>query len=100
MPRSDIAWFCWQEMSGGDLQRQNMSTASVRRGKEFDDSEVFTFKPKLNVVPGVQSRLKVSSDPENYLSRVEHEQRLAQRQQIKNAQVIPFCLHCCIHTFM
>lgn len=38
-----------------------------------------TFKPYINSVAGVQSRLKVSSDPDSYLARVRQHMKLKEQ---------------------
>ena len=59
-------------------------TSALTRGAA---AQVFTFKPKINASPGVQSRLKISSDPQNYVQRLEHELQMQQRQQAMRSQV-------------
>jgi hypothetical protein len=75
----------WAELSHGDQRKHAEALEALKRDREQEHKATFTFKPKLNEVPGVQSRLKVASDPDNYLARVEHEARMAQRLQVKVA---------------
>uniref|UniRef100_A0A7S4L897 Uncharacterized protein n=1 Tax=Guillardia theta TaxID=55529 RepID=A0A7S4L897_GUITH len=76
----------WHEMSYGDMTRQGEAQLTVKRDVEYRNTSLYTYKPQLNAVPGVESRLKISSDPHNYLARVEHEQRRAQQEQSRTAQ--------------
>lgn len=73
------------ELSNGDLLHRSAVLASAKRNAETSSAQVYTFKPKLNHIPGVQSRLKVASDPGNYIARIEHELRMSQRMQIRSA---------------
>ena len=53
------------------------------------DAEL-TFQPTINDTPGVQSRLKVSSEPDSYLARVRQHMKL--KEQL-TAYVISRHLH-------
>lgn len=63
------------EMSLGDQQKKEAAAEKRREQKEREE-EAHTFRPTINVVPGVESRLKVTSEPESYIARVQQHMRL------------------------
>lgn len=77
----------WRELSEGDTKRLHQVHQGLKQERDGYENEIFTFKPKINSSPGVQSRLKVSSDPQNYVQRLEHEMKMQQRQQLMRSQV-------------
>jgi hypothetical protein len=77
----------WRELSEGDTKRLHQVHQGLKQERDGYENEIFTFKPKINASPGVQSRLKVSSDPHNYVQRLEHENKMQQRQQLMRSQV-------------
>ena len=108
----------WRELSEGDTKRLHQVHQGLKQERDGYENEIFTFKPKINASPGVQSRLKVSSDPHNYVQRLEHENKMQQRQQLMRSQVsaptlhhpssiiiffflyIHICMHVCVHVRM
>ena len=63
------------ELSLGDLQKKE-AAAEKRRQQKEREAEGYSFRPTINVVPGVESRLKVTSEPESYIARVQQHMRL------------------------
>ena len=67
------------ELSAGDAQRRSQAHAVLKQRAETQATESLTFKPEINAVSGVQSRLKVSSEPESYLARVRQHMALKEK---------------------
>ena len=63
----------------GDAQRRVRLYETKRAVAEEKGQEGLTFKPHINEVPGVQSRLKVHSEPHSYLARVRQHMRLKEQ---------------------
>eukprot|EP00741_Cyanophora_paradoxa_P021971 tig00021432_g21208.t1 len=67
----------FEEMSAGDLARQQEAQERVRRQLETLEMDGVTFRPLLNAsaaAAAAESRLKVVTDPENYLARIAQQQ--------------------------
>ena len=58
-----------------------------------------TFKPYINSVAGVQSRLKVSSDPDSYLARVRQHMKLKEEltDEVREIQERELMAQCTFH---
>ena len=67
------------ELSAGDAQRRSQAHAVLKQRAETQATESLTFKPEINAVSGVQSRLKISSEPESYLARVRQHMALKEK---------------------
>ena len=67
------------ELSAGDAQRRSQAHAVLKQRAETQATESLTFKPEINAVSGVQSRLKVFSEPESYLARVRQHMALKEK---------------------
>mmetsp|Transcript_13269 Transcript_13269/g.31561 ORF Transcript_13269/g.31561 Transcript_13269/m.31561 type:complete len:249 (-) Transcript_13269:324-1070(-) len=67
------------ELSAGDSQRQSRMLELKRAAAAHESEAGLTFKPAINTVPGVNSRLKVASEPESYLARVRQHMKLKER---------------------
>lgn len=74
------------ELSRGDsLRRETNSRLLKLRAEERELSEL-TFQPKLKGEREAESRLKVASDPENYLNRIRKAQESSATKQRKAMQ--------------
>ena len=58
------------EMSTGEQERRLRALEAKRNDQANLEDNALTFQPHINEVPGVQSRLKVTSEPTSYLARV------------------------------
>ena len=58
------------ELSVGEAARRERVLAAKREEAERHQLDALTFRPALKPLPGVESRLKVSSDPDSYVMRV------------------------------
>lgn len=58
------------EISKGDFNKLAEKLKLKKDIQERKELDGFTFQPRITPKPNVQSYLKVSSDPENYLLRV------------------------------
>ena len=67
------------ELSTGDLQRRLSKQEQKRQAKELEGEEGLSFQPAINEVPGVQSRLKVATEPKSYLARVRQHMKLKEQ---------------------
>ncbi|PRP77452.1 methionine-R-sulfoxide reductase [Planoprotostelium fungivorum] len=66
----------WAEMSTGDSLKKQLQQIAAREKAVQDELEKVTFEPNINEIPGVQSRLRILSEPESYLDRLKREQEL------------------------
>ena len=67
------------ELSVGDLQRREKALEEMRAAREAVTDEEATFRPAINSIPGVESRLKVASAPDSYLMRVRQHMKLKEK---------------------
>ena len=67
------------ELSTGDAQRRSQAHQALKQRAETQAVESLTFKPEINAVAGVQSRLKISSEPDSYLARVRQHMALKEK---------------------
>eukprot|EP00743_Colponemidia_sp_Colp-15_P005027 GILK01005414.1.p1 GENE.GILK01005414.1~~GILK01005414.1.p1 ORF type:complete len:555 (-),score=87.07 GILK01005414.1:220-1884(-) len=74
-----------EEMSVGDMMRKENSLRAMKLQIEKRELEVATFKPKLTQKEGVSSRLKVVSDPDTYIERIQKSARI-QCERAKRVQ--------------
>ena len=87
------------EMSDGDRQRKEQAAERRRVAAELHAEGEHTFKPTINAVPGVQSRLKVASEPESYLARVQQHMRLKDKvtECVRAAEEAQLMRECTFH---
>ncbi|KAH9095931.1 hypothetical protein Ae201684P_010140 [Aphanomyces euteiches] len=71
------------ELSRGDLLKRETSQRLMKLRMEQHEMTQLTFKPAVNLaIPHVESKLKVVSDPENYVQRLqEHTLKLYEKQR-------------------
>ncbi|CAK4678906.1 unnamed protein product [Aphanomyces euteiches] len=71
------------ELSRGDLLKRETSQRLMKLRMEQHEMTQLTFKPAVNsAIPHVESKLKVVSDPENYVQRLqEHTLKLYEKQR-------------------
>jgi hypothetical protein len=67
------------ELSLGDAARRARKADARRAITAAESEEGLTFTPAINEVPGVQSRLKVASEPGSYLARVRQHMKLKEQ---------------------
>ena len=87
------------EMSDGDRLRKEQAAERRRVAAELRAEGEHTFKPTINAVPGVQSRLKVASEPESYLARVQQHMRLKEKvtECVRAAEEARLMRECTFH---
>ena len=87
------------EMSDGDRQRKEQALERRRIAAVLHAEGEHTFKPTINAVPGVQSRLKVASEPESYLARVQQHMRLKDKvtECVRAAEEAKLMRECTFH---
>lgn len=61
----------WAEMSTGEQARRDARLEAARYQLLQKEVEGVTFKPKINYHLDVESKLKVATDPDSYLKRLE-----------------------------
>ena len=87
------------ELSTGDLQRRLSKQEQKRQAKELEGEEGLSFQPAINEVPGVQSRLKVATEPKSYLARVRQHMKLKEQLTacVREAQESQELAECTFH---
>ena len=69
-----------EELSLGDVARRERMRERRRRELENEEAVNLTFRPTINAdYSGVESRLKVTSDPATYMARVKQHMQLKQK---------------------
>jgi len=88
-----------EELSTGELARRARAQETKRVAAEERSGEGLTFRPNINEVPGVQSRLKVASEPSSYLARVRQHMRLKEQLTacVREAQESQELAECTFH---
>ena len=87
------------ELSTGDLARRLRSHEAKKQLSDAKGEAELTFQPAINDTPGVQSRLKVSSEPESYLARVRQHMKLKEQLTacVREAQESQQLAECTFH---
>ena len=67
------------ELSVNDAARRARKADAKRAITVAESTQGLTFTPHINEVPGVQSRLKVASEPASYLARVRQHMKLKEQ---------------------
>lgn len=70
------------ELSVGEAERRSRALETRKAASDAQSDEGHTFQPHINEVPGVHSRLKVTSEPGSYLARVRQHMKL--KEQLTN----------------
>jgi len=88
-----------EELSTGDATRRVRSYETKKSAAESQLDENLTFKPAINEVTGVHSRLKVTSEPGSYLARVRQHMRLKEQLTacVREAQESQALSECTFH---
>ena len=84
------------DMSRGDALKRETATRLLRLRLEQEGLEGVTFRPVINDVKHVEGRLKVLSDPDNYVARLSAE-AASQAERAKRAAstaVVNELAHC------
>lgn len=73
------------ELSTGDALKREATQEALRLRAEQQEMQGATFQPRILSTPGVEGRLRILSEPETYIARVQKEQveqdrRMIQRQ--------------------
>lgn len=75
------------EMSRGDMLKRESAQRLMRLKAEQAELDGLTFQPEINPVSkSVPGRLRVMTDPETYLERVQQEQRMFSEKQRRATQ--------------
>ncbi len=61
----------WSEMSTGDQLRKDVLQEVAKQKAWQDEVQGITFKPRITKVKGVEGKLKIASEPETYLERIQ-----------------------------
>lgn len=88
-----------EELSTGELTRRQRLLEAKRAQADDRCQDELTFKPSINQVQGVSSRLKVSSEPQSYLARVRQHMRLKEQLTacVREAQESQELAECTFH---
>ena len=73
------------EMSTGDALKKQALQEALKLKKEQEELENLTFRPRIHHAPGVEGRLKILSEPETYVQRVQSDQ-IRQDQLVEEHQ--------------
>jgi len=73
------------EMSTGDALKKEAMQEAMKLRAEQEEMREATFQPRIHANKGVQGRLKILSDPDTYIQRVQHNQ-LRQDQKLVEHQ--------------
>jgi len=87
------------ELSTGELQRRQRAQEKKKALADERSEEGLTFRPHINEVAGVQSRLKVATEPQSYLARVRQHMRLKEQLTacVREAQESQELAECTFH---
>ena len=72
------------EMSTGDALKKEAIQEALRLRAEQHEMQGATFQPRILSTPGVEGRLKILSEPETYIARVQYEQMEHDRRMIEH----------------
>ena len=88
-----------EELSTGEVERRLRSHDAKKMAQQAETSDDCTFAPNINDVPGVQSRLKVTTEPGSYLARVRQHMKLKEQLTacVREAQESQELAECTFH---
>ena len=82
-----------------EVERRLRSHDAKKMAQQAETSDDCTFAPNINDVPGVQSRLKVTTEPGSYLARVRQHMKLKEQLTacVREAQESQELAECTFH---
>lgn len=73
-----------EELSTGDALKKEALQEALRLRAQQQEMRGATFQPRILQAPGVEGRLKILSEPETYIARVQQEQMANDRKMIQH----------------